>query len=118
PDAFPIYLPYVALGEAQLDPRAHERVGLAGVTGRRASPPLDARLPDQHAEPRRLVEQRRIGAGRKVAAVDGDLAAGPHAVVAFEAQPIGDDDVALVGRRVTGLVLPVFDGGTLRGVAP
>ena len=93
-----LHPPNVALREAQLDTRAHERVTLGGVAGRRASPPLDARPPDQHAEPRRLVEQHRIGAGRKVAPVDGDLPAGPRAVVAFEAQPVPDDDIRLLLR--------------------
>src|SRR5213075_2044690 len=113
-----LHLPDVALCETQLDPGAQQRLGLARIRGarRRLPTPLDARRADEHAEPGRLVELHRVAARREVAAVDRDLAAGPHAIVAFEAQPVADDDVWLLWRRVGRLALAILDGRPLRGV--
>jgi hypothetical protein len=96
--------PHLALLEAQLDARADESVGLAAL-------PLDPWLAHEDAESAGFVEQQRIGARRKIAAVDRHLASRPHAIVTLEADPVAHDDVGL--PRVGGLA--VFDGGPRGG---
>src|SRR5205085_8697670 len=85
----------VALLERQLDACADERIALRRFSGDDAPFPLHARFAHEHAESLRLVHHHGVGTRSEVAAIDRHLAARPGAVVALEADAIGDDDVRL-----------------------
>src|SRR5256884_620577 len=91
--------------EAELDARARERVGFRALA-------LDSRLAQEQPESRELVELHRVTPRREVAAVDRHGSPTPHAIVAFEAYPIRDDDVRLGGIGAAAVV----DRRAARGV--
>src|SRR5213082_63068 len=91
--------------EAELDARARERVGLRSLA-------LDPRFAQQQPESRDLVELHRVTPCREVAAIDRHGSPAPHAIVAFEAYPIRDDDVRLGGIGAAAVV----DRRAARGV--
>ena len=88
----------------QLDARSHEGVGAFALA-------LDLRFADQHAQARGLIHRHGVGAGGEVGAVDRDVAARPHAIVALEVHAVAHDDVRLAGIGLAA----VLDGRPLRG---
>ena len=93
--------------QPELDADAGEGVGPSAL-------PFHAGLAHEHGESGGLVELHRVAACREIAAVDGHLAAPPHAVVALEAYPIGDNDVGLPCPGVRARA--VLDGRATRCV--
>ena len=91
--------------EAELDAGARERIGLGSLA-------LDPRLAQEQPESRELVELHRVTPRREVAAIDRHGSPAPHAIVAFEAYPIRDDDVRLGGIGAAAVV----DRRAARGV--
>jgi len=88
----------------QLDAPPDERVGPLALA-------LDLGLADQDAASRGLIHRHGIGLGGEVRAVNCDVAARPHAVVAPEVHAVAHDHVGLAGVRLA----PEVDGGPLRG---
>src|SRR5439155_13598114 len=91
--------------EAELDAGARQRVGLRPLA-------LDPGLPYEQPESHDLVELHRVTPRREVAAIDRHGSPAPHAIVAFEAYPIRDDDVRLGGIGAPAVV----DRRAARGV--
>jgi len=120
--AFPLpraFTPDVALRQRELDARADQCVGPSrSAVAARPRPSTRGTRPARRS--RSSDHHHRIGARREIAAIDRDLATGPRAVVAFEAQPVGDDDVRLIGRRVAPprWVLPYSTWGAASRTSP